>query len=207
LAKKRLTAQERKQSLIEATINVVARLNYDRATTALIAKEAGVNEALIYSHFNSKKDLQIATLDYLIDFRLKIYRSNPVFLPENKHLSIIKELNTQYLKMIQSPQINMFECILKAMFAIDPEIRTKGIECSRKFQEFNKKNLVEDQKRGFFDQRFDPDIIAWEMLGKIMLVSTLAINEKSDEFGIDQIKTSIQYFESIFLTEKDTQQD
>jgi AcrR family transcriptional regulator len=207
LAIKRLTAEQRKKSLIEATINVVARLNYDRATTALIAKEAGINEALIYSHFNSKKDLQIATLGYLVDFRLKIYRSNPVFLPENNHRSIIRELNAQYLKMIQSPQINMFECILKAMFAIDPEIRAKGIECSKKFHEFNRQNLIEDQKRGFFDRRFDPDIIAWEMLGKIMLVATLAINEKSGEFGIDQIKTSIQYFESIFLTGKDTQPD
>ena len=198
-----MTAEERKQSLIEATINVVARLNYDRATTALIAKEAGVNEALIYSHFNSKKDLQIATLDFLIDFRLKIYNSNPVFLPENQHRSIIRELNAQYLKMIQSPHISMFECILKAMFAIDPEIRAKGIECSKKFQEFNRQNLIEDQKRGFFDQRFDPDIIAWEMLGKIMLVSTLAINQKSEEFTIGQIKTSIQYFEAMYLSGND----
>jgi len=203
LSKTRMTGEQRRQSLIEATINVVARLNYDRATTALIAKEAGVNEALIYSHFKSKKDLQIATLDFLIDFRLKIYKSNPVFLPENRHLSIIRELNAQYLKMIQSPQINMFECILKAMFAIDPDIRAKGLECANKFQEFNRQNLTEDRKRGFFDPRFDPDIIAWEMLGKIMLVSTLAINEKFDEFGIDQIKTSIRYFESIFLTDPD----
>lgn len=203
MSKTRMTGEQRRQSLIEATINVVARLNYDRATTALIAKEAGVNEALIYSHFKSKKDLQIATLDFLIDFRLKIYKSNPVFLPENRHQSIIRELNAQYLKMIQSPQINMFECILKAMFAIDPDIRAKGLECANKFQEFNRKNLIEDSKRGFFDQRFDPEIIAWEMLGKIMLVSTLAINEKFDEFGIDQIKTSIRYFESIFLTDPD----
>jgi len=200
LTKKRLTAEERKQSLIEATITVVARLNYDRATTALIAKAAGVNEALIYSHFDSKKELQIATLDYLIDFRLDLYKSNPVFLPENQHLSIIKELNSQYLKMIQSPQINMFECILKAMLAIDPDIRAKGIECCKKFQEFNRQNLIEDQKRGFFDPRFDPDIIAWEMLGKILLVSTLAVNEQFHEFGLDQIKTSIKYFEAIFMS-------
>ncbi|MBC2716754.1 MAG: TetR/AcrR family transcriptional regulator [Desulfobacteraceae bacterium] len=201
MAKKRMTAEDRRQSLIEATIKVVSRLNYDRATTALIAKEADVNEALIYSHFKSKKDLQIATLDYLTDYRLRIYKSNPVFQPENRHLSIIKELNAQYLKMIQSPEINMFECILKAMFAIDPEIRSKGIKCSKKFQAFNKENLIEDRNRGFFDQRFDPDIIAWEMLSKIMLVSTLAVNEKFDEFGIDQIKTSIQYFEAIYLSE------
>jgi len=200
LTKKRLTAEERKQSLIEATITVVARLNYDRATTALIAKAAGVNEALIYSHFSSKKELQITTLDYLVDFRLDIYRANSVFLPENRHLSVIKELNALYLQMIQSPQINMFECILKAMFAIDPDIRAKGMECCKKFQEFNRQNLIEDRQRGFFDPRFDPDIIAWEMLGKILLVSTLAVNEQFYTFGLDQIKTSIEYFETIFIS-------
>ena len=200
MAKKRMTADQRRLSLIEATIRVVARLNYDRATTALIAKEAGVNEALIYSHFKSKTELQIATLDYLIDYRLALYRENPVFLPENSHLSVIRELNAQYLGMIQRPHINMFECILKAMFAIDPEIRAKGIECAGKFQEFNRQILEEDQRRGFFDIRFDADIIAWELLGKIMLVSTLAINDQFDEFGIDQIKTSIRYFESVYLT-------
>ena len=62
LAGKRMTAEERKQSIIDATIRVVSRLNYDRATTALIAKEAGVNEALIYNHFKSKQELQVATI-------------------------------------------------------------------------------------------------------------------------------------------------
>lgn len=202
MSKKRMTADERKQSLIEATIRVVARLNYDRATTALIAKEAGINEALIYSHFKSKTELQIATLDYLLDYRLGLYKSNPVFNEENRHHSIFKALNAQYLQMIQSPEINMFACILKAMFALEPEIREKGIECCMAFFEFNKQNLIADKNRGFFNDRFDPEIIAWELLGKIMVVSTLAVNDRLDAFGIENIKTSIDYFEQNYFSGK-----
>ncbi|MBW2365896.1 MAG: hypothetical protein JRF25_12805 [Deltaproteobacteria bacterium] len=34
MARKRMTAEERKQSIIDATIKIVSRLNYDRATIA-----------------------------------------------------------------------------------------------------------------------------------------------------------------------------
>lgn len=195
MSNKRMTAVERRQSLIDATINVVARLNYDQATTALIAKAAGVNEAMIYHHFSSKSELQLATLDYLIDYRLKIYRENPVFRPEHSHKSIIRELTAQYVKRIQSPEVNMFACILKAMFAIDPQIREKGLECCMAFHEFNKSNLAADQARGFLNHQLDPGVISWEILGKIMVVSTLAVNNRLDLFDADNLKKSMAYFE------------
>lgn len=197
-----MTAVQRRQSLIEATIQVVARLNYDRATTALIAKAAGVNEALIYSHFKSKTELQLATLDYLLEYRLGIYKNNPVFEKKNRHQSILKELNAQYVQMLQRPEINMFACILKALFALEPEIREKGMQCCMAFVEFNRQNLIEDQGRGYFKDHFDPEIISWEIMGKIMLVSTLAVNNRLDAFGMDNIKTSVRYFETIFLNGK-----
>lgn len=194
-----MTSDDRRQSLIDATIAVVARLNYDRATTALIAKEAGVNEALIYSHYKSKKDLEMDTLDYLVDSRLALYRTNPVFLPENRHQSIMRSLNDQYLKMIQSPEIKVFSCILKSVVAIEPDIRQKGVACSKAFQEFIRDSLVEDRERGFFDPRFDPDVIAWEILSKIMLVATLVVAGSLDQFGMEGVRKSIQYQEDIYL--------
>jgi AcrR family transcriptional regulator len=195
-----MTAEDRRQSIIDATIDVIARLNYESATTALIAKEAGINEALIYAHFKSKKELQLAMLDYLIKYRLGIYRSNPVFKPENKNQSIVKTINAQYLERIQQPDVNMFSCLLKSVFAIDEDIRKKGMDCAIALYEFNRQNLIEDGRRGFFNNRFDPDIIAWEILGSILLISTLAVSGRLDAFGIERIKKSLEYFETVHMT-------
>jgi AcrR family transcriptional regulator len=189
-----MTAEERRQSIIDATIRVVSRLNYDRATTALIAKEARVNEALIYNHFRSKQQLQIATLDYLIEYRLQLYRSHPVFHDKNKNQSIIKAMNAQYLKSVENPAVDMFACILKAMFAIDKKIREKAWECTKAFYDFNMETLIEDRKRGFVDKGIDLSITAWEMLSTVILLSSLAVNGKLDEFGIEKFKKSQKDF-------------
>jgi AcrR family transcriptional regulator len=194
-----MSAEERKQSIIDATIKVVSRLNYDRATTALIAKEAGVNEALIYNHFKSKQELQIATLDYLIGYRLQLYRSHPVFQDQNKDQSIIKAMNAQYLKSVENPAVDMFACILKASLAIDKKIREKAWECTKAFYDFNMENLIEDKKRGFVDEQIDLNITAWEMLGTVTLLSSLAVNGKLDEFGIDKFKKSQKSFQDRIL--------
>ena len=58
---------------------------------------------------------------------------------------------------------------------------------------------MEDRDRGFFDDRFDPEIIAWEILGKIMLVATLAVAGSLEQFSLDAIRTSIGYLEDVYL--------
>lgn len=199
VARKRMSAEQRRESIIKATIKVVARLSYDRATTSLIAKEARINEALIYSHFKSKQKLQLAMLEYLLEFRLRIYTSNPIFQATDQKRSIIKAVNEQYMEEIQNPDIDMFSCILKALFAIDSEIREKGWSIIKAFQNFNQQNLEEDIKRGFLKEHIDPDILAWEMLGKVTLISIMAVNGKMDAYDIQKVRKSMELFEEFFL--------
>jgi AcrR family transcriptional regulator len=202
LARTRMSAEERKKSIIEATMRVVARTNYDRATTSLIAKEAGINEALIYKHFKSKQELHLAVLDYVLEYRLQIYRTNPVFQKKSKNRSIIKALHAQYLERIQSPDVDMFSCILKAFFAIDRKIREKGWSCAKAFHKFTRENLIADRERGFFSERFDPEIVAWEIQGTIILISTLAVIDRLDAFGTENIRKSQEYFETLFMNKR-----
>ncbi len=63
MAQSRMTGEQRRQSIIRAATAVIARTSFERCTTAAIAKEAGVNESLIYNHFSGKKELQLAVLD------------------------------------------------------------------------------------------------------------------------------------------------
>ena len=59
----RLPAAERRQAILEAAMRVFSQGSYAGATTAEIAREAGVSEPVLYRHFASKRDLYFACLD------------------------------------------------------------------------------------------------------------------------------------------------
>jgi AcrR family transcriptional regulator len=59
----RLPAAERRAGLVDAALRVFAEGSYDGATTAEIARAAGVSEPILYRHFGSKRDLYVACLD------------------------------------------------------------------------------------------------------------------------------------------------
>jgi AcrR family transcriptional regulator len=59
----RLPAAERRRALVDAALRVFSEGSYAGATTAQIAREAGVSEPILYRHFGSKRDLYFACLD------------------------------------------------------------------------------------------------------------------------------------------------
>ena len=63
VASKRLSAGERRQAVLDTACGVFMRSSYRGATTAEIAREAGISEPILYRHFGSKRDLYLACLD------------------------------------------------------------------------------------------------------------------------------------------------
>jgi AcrR family transcriptional regulator len=59
----RLTADERRAAVLDAACRVFFNKSYRGATTAEIAREAGITEPILYRHFGSKRDLYLACLD------------------------------------------------------------------------------------------------------------------------------------------------
>jgi TetR/AcrR family transcriptional repressor of bet genes len=62
----------RRQQLIEATIDVMARKGYAGTTMADVAKAAGLSSGIVNFHFDTKENLLVDTLRYLADE----YRAN-----------------------------------------------------------------------------------------------------------------------------------
>lgn len=60
---KRLPAAKRREQLLDCAMDLFARVGYARATTAQLAKMAGVTEPIIYRHFDSKRDLFVALIN------------------------------------------------------------------------------------------------------------------------------------------------
>ena len=61
--KPRLPAEARRQAVLETACRAFSRSSYRGATTAEIARAAGISEPILYRHFGSKRDLYLACLD------------------------------------------------------------------------------------------------------------------------------------------------
>jgi len=61
--KGRLPASERRAAVVDTACQVFARYSYRGATTAEIAREAGITEPILYRHFDSKQALYFACID------------------------------------------------------------------------------------------------------------------------------------------------
>ncbi len=59
----RLSAPERRIAIVDAALRVFCAGSYAGATTAGIAREAGVSEPILYRHFESKRELYFACLE------------------------------------------------------------------------------------------------------------------------------------------------
>ena len=58
-----MTAEARREAIVEAVRDVFAEKGFDGTTTRELAKAAGVSEALLYKHFPSKESLYAAMLE------------------------------------------------------------------------------------------------------------------------------------------------
>src|SRR5262245_62111250 len=59
----RLTAAERREAILDAAVEEIAAHGYAGATTADVAKRAGISQPYIFRFFATKKDLYLAVLE------------------------------------------------------------------------------------------------------------------------------------------------
>ena len=78
----RLPAAQRKAQLLDVAADLFSRAGYARATTAELAKAAGVTEPIIYRHFASKRDLFVDLIERTAARTLEVWE---------KHLSGAKD--------------------------------------------------------------------------------------------------------------------
>jgi AcrR family transcriptional regulator len=70
-----MTAAERKQQIVEVTMDLVAKNGVQAATTSRIAAAAGISEATLYRHFASRRDMLLAAMDLVYERVFKVIHS------------------------------------------------------------------------------------------------------------------------------------
>jgi AcrR family transcriptional regulator len=61
--RKRLSAEQRREAILDAALEVFAERGYNGSSIDEIAHAAGISKALIYEHFPSKRDLHVSLLE------------------------------------------------------------------------------------------------------------------------------------------------
>ncbi|WP_205698129.1 TetR/AcrR family transcriptional regulator [Conexibacter sp. SYSU D00693] len=76
MARRRLTAAERRQEILRAALDVFAASGYHGASIDEVARTAGVSKALVFQHFASKRELHDTLLDEHATELFRRFRAN-----------------------------------------------------------------------------------------------------------------------------------
>jgi AcrR family transcriptional regulator len=163
----RLPAAARRSAIIEAALGVFSAGSYAGATTAEIAREAGVSEPILYRHFSSKRDLYFACVDEAwlrIRHKLeaKMDELGPAAAWQNMRTSAMREVKTLL------PSLWM-QAVTEA--GEDPEIRRFVRKHMREVHDFFAGCLGRVQESGAIPPDRNVDAEAWIFIGGSLLVS------------------------------------
>ena len=170
-APQRLPAAERRKAILEAALRVFSNSSYDGATTAEIAREAGVSEPILYRHFASKRELYVACLEEgWSRFRAAIedaLAAEPD--PSRWPATIPRAARAFHERGECKPSSLWVQAINQA--AEDPEIRKAIRKNLREVHGFFEEVIREAQARGGVPSDRDPNAEAWISLGVGLLRS------------------------------------
>jgi len=193
-ARQRLTAEARREAIVEAAWNVFARNGFHRASTQDIAAAAGCSEPMIYKHFASKQALFAAVLDRgkvcvkqrfgeLLRARHEdpeaVYQADPL----GTWATIMKELVHEPV-YAQAARLRLFALAL----ADDPEIGAALSHHVSRQHEMGAQALALAQEHGSARSDLDPDVGSW-LLAAVSMVA--AVRNATEEDGLREMPVFI----------------
>ena len=165
----RLPAAERRAAIIDAALRVFSSGSYAGATTAEIAREAGVSEPIIYRHFQSKRDLYFACLDEAWRRLSEGIRTKVAELgPENGVLAIGQTATGLRAIRVLTPNL-WIQALTEA--GEDEEIRRYVRRHMREVHAYIATVVREAQGAGGVPADRDPDAEAWIFIAGGLLVT------------------------------------
>ena len=163
----RLSAADRRQAILGAALKVFSERSYAGATTAQIAREAGISEPILYRHFGSKKELYFACLDEVwSDLRDSLLER----MDELGPIEAWRELAPTTMKRLKAVVPNLWmQAVTEA--GNDPEIRRFVRKHMREVHDFFAELLGRLQEAGGIPADRDPNAEAWIFVAGSLLAS------------------------------------
>ncbi|MDX6475211.1 MAG: hypothetical protein QOH95_722 [Gaiellaceae bacterium] len=165
--KQRLTAGARRQAVLDTACRVFSRSSYRGATTAEIAREAGISEPILYRHFGSKRDLYIACLDEAWgSFRAEAERAMA-----QDPAGCLGAIADRY--MAKGKRLRVVDLWIQALTEAteDPLIAKALRQQIREVHDFFAKVIRDGQRLGVVHPERDADAEAWIFVGGGLLAT------------------------------------
>jgi TetR/AcrR family transcriptional regulator len=114
MASKRLTAEERREKIIRASMALFSEKGFTATTTKEIARAAGISESLIYSHFEDKLALYKAIIKYKMREAEPLFCGlNPAEIGDDRALFriIVSNFVNYYSKDLDFMRLSLFSAL------------------------------------------------------------------------------------------------
>lgn len=199
-AQTRISSAERREAILKAARAVFIRQGFSGARTKDIAAEAGINEALIYRHFQSKNELFDSAVIEPLERWMSNYRHLGEAIPHatrsDDRLALLQRTTIEFMH-----EMNMVLPLLGiALFASEGHggefYRKRLVPLIDRWAERTRLSIAPDVRGAEFDPRF----LAMTGLGISMFVAADAYFRGEPlnyvQAGIDHARLMLPMFES-----------
>jgi AcrR family transcriptional regulator len=162
-ASPRMAAAGRRAHLLETAARVFVEGSYRGTTTAEIARAAGISEPIIYRHFASKRDLYLATLEYVWETARAGWEQTVAASADA--CAAVESIGKGHFS-VRSAKLQLAELWVQALgeAAEDPELRKAVRKHMREVHDFVAGLIRDGQASGAIVAERDADAEAWIML-------------------------------------------
>ncbi len=166
----RLPAAERRQAIVDAALLVFVGGSYSGATTAEIAREAGISEPILYRHFASKRELYLACLGAAWTSLREALDAKLEELGDREAVSAIGQASREFHAAGGIKPVTLWiQALTEA--GEDEEIRDFLRGQLREVHDFVAGAVRRAQAAGGVPADRDPDAEAWVFVGAALLLS------------------------------------
>lgn len=183
----------RYEEIILSSIDVFARTNYEKATTALLAKEAGVAEGTLYKYFASKKEMFLACCRHVENLLLERYKVIYKEVPDQP-VEYLRRVARSYHDFVnENPSMRKFLAfVLNNTFDEDFRNELEGfINLNVRATE---QMIRMAMKKGELNKELDPRSAAWMFVGgyfTIILMAEVGAKEAKDPKFVENLLSAV----------------
>jgi AcrR family transcriptional regulator len=182
---RRLPAEERRRQLIDAAVDVFARMGFSAAGTADIAAAAGIGEPTIYRYFENKRDLYIAAVAHGSDEIIEEWQR--IVDDAADELVALQRIGIWYFQRLQErPQLLLLRS-RSISDSGDDEIATVVREQYVRVLRFVEDLFDRAQRRGLIARDADAKTMMWLFMAVGSLLDQTVLLGLQDELTPEQV--------------------